>query len=55
LDGVGDTLDNNGIIASLSTVEEIPCSLQVSADTDASSDSDLVSWESFRSLVDSSV
>jgi len=55
LDSVGNTLDDDGVIASLSAVEEIPCSLQVSADTDASSDSDLVRWESLWSLVDSSV
>ena len=53
LNGVGDTLDNNGIISSL--VEELPCSLEVSADSNSSSNSDLVSWEGILWFINSSI
>jgi len=39
LDGVRDSLDDNGIISTL--VEELPCSLEVSTDSNSSSNSNL--------------
>jgi len=53
LNGVGNTLDDNGIIGAL--VEKFPCSLQVSSNTNSSSNSDFVSWEGILRFVDSSV
>lgn len=44
LDGVGDALDDDGVILSIGSVEEVPCSLQVSANADTSSNSDFVRW-----------
>ena len=53
LNCVRNTLDNNGVISSL--IEKLPSSLEVSADTDSSSDSNLVSWEGILWFVDSSI
>jgi len=55
LDCVGYTLDDNGVIVTLSIVEKIPSTLEVATNADASSDSDFVSWESFWSSLNSSV
>jgi hypothetical protein len=53
LDGVGDTLDDNGIISSF--VKELPCSLKISSNTNSSSNSDLVSWECILWFINSSI
>ena len=55
LDCVGDSLDDDGIVGVLSLVEELPCSLEISADSNTSSNSDFVSWEGIFDLVDSSI
>jgi len=53
LDGVRDSLDDNGIISTL--VEELPCSLEVSTDSNSSSNSNLVSWEGILRFINSSI
>jgi hypothetical protein len=55
LDSVGNTLDDNGIIGILSTVEELPCSLEVSSNTNTSSHSNFVRGKWVFSLFNSSI
>ena len=55
LNCVRDALDDNGVISALATVEELPGSLEVSANTHAPSNSNLVSWEGVLWLVYSSI
>lgn len=56
LDCVGNSLDNNGVVGViLGGVEEVPGSLEVSADADVSSDSDLVGRKWLFGLFDSLV
>ena len=55
LNGIRDALDDNGVICTVSSVKEIPCSLEVSADSYASSDSDFIGWKGLLSFFDSSI
>lgn len=55
LDSIGDTLDDDGVVGSIGTIKEFPCSLEISSDTNASSDSDFVGRKWIFSLIDSSV
>jgi hypothetical protein len=55
LHSVGHSLDDDGVVGLFGSVEQFPCSLEVSADSDASSDSDLVGGEWLLFLVYSSI
>lgn len=55
LDCVGHSLDDDGVIGVLGAVEQLPCSLEVSSDTNSSSNSDFVSWKCIFTLIDSSI
>jgi len=55
LNSVGNTLDNNSVVFSLSVVEKVPGTLKVATNTDSSSDSDLVWGKHLLSAFDSSI
>lgn len=55
LHSVGHALDHDLILGAFSTVEELPGALEVSADTDTTSHSDLVGWQGLVSLLYTSV
>lgn len=55
LDSIRDTLNDNGIIRAVSTVEQVPCSFEVATDANSSSHSDFIGWESLRRFIYSSV
>ena len=55
LDCVGHSLDDDGVVGILSAVEQLPCSLEISSDSNSSSNSDFVSWKLIFGLIDSSI
>jgi hypothetical protein len=55
LNGVGNTLDDNGVVRTVGAVEQLPSSLEVSANANSSSDSDLVGGKWVFFFVNSSV